>query len=55
MDKEQAKARIAAIDDAMLRPDFWSDPKGAQAMLKEREDLKVTAEGKEMSAAFPTH
>jgi peptide chain release factor 2 len=31
----------------MLRADFWSDPKAAQALLKEREELKSAAEGKE--------
>lgn len=51
MDKTQAKedrdARMKEIDEAMLRSDFWSDSKAAQAMLKEREDLKAVAEGKE--------
>ncbi len=47
MDKEAAAKRIQEIDEAMLRPDFWSDPKAAQAMIKEREDLKSAAEGKE--------
>ncbi|MFM2374424.1 MAG: peptide chain release factor 2, peptide chain release factor 2 [Candidatus Parcubacteria bacterium] len=47
MTKEEAAARIAEIDEAMLRADFWSDPKAAQALLKEREELKSAAEGKE--------
>lgn len=47
MDKAQAEDRIKEIDEAMLRSDFWNDPKLAQAMLKEREELKATTEGKE--------
>lgn len=47
MDKAQAAVRIGEIDEAMLRSDFWSDPKRAQALLKEREELKALAEGKE--------
>jgi peptide chain release factor 2 len=38
--------RITEIEDAMIRPDFWNDPKKAQAMYKELEDLKTEAEGK---------
>jgi peptide chain release factor 2 len=53
MDKAQAEQRIAAIDEAMLQADFWSDPRKAQAMLKEREELKVTAEGKEKFDGAP--
>jgi peptide chain release factor 2 len=30
----------------MLRPDFWNDPRAAQAMYKELEELKDTADGK---------
>lgn len=47
MDKDQALARIQEIDVAMMAADFWSDPKKAQALLKEREELKSAAEGKE--------
>jgi peptide chain release factor 2 len=39
-------ARIAEIDAAMLEPTFWNDPKAAQTMLKEREELKDAAAGK---------
>jgi len=39
-------ARLAEIDAAMLSPDFWSDPKVAQAMIKEREELKDAVAGK---------
>ncbi len=38
--------RIAEIENAMVRPDFWNDPKKAQAMFKELEELKAQAEGK---------
>ncbi len=40
------KARIAEIEEAMLRPDFWNEPQKAQAMFKELEELKATADGK---------
>jgi peptide chain release factor 2 len=46
MDKAQATHRIAEIDALMLEPTFWNDPKRAQELIKEREELKVTAEGK---------
>jgi peptide chain release factor 2 len=38
--------RIAAIETAMLQADFWNDPKAAQAMYKELEELKDAADGK---------
>ena len=38
--------RSAEIESAMLRPDFWNDPKRAQEMFKELEALKNEAEGK---------
>jgi len=38
--------RIAEIEAAMLQADFWDDPKAAQAMYKELEELKDAAEGK---------
>ena len=38
--------RIAAIEAAMLQPDFWNDPKQAQALIKELQELKDAAEGK---------
>jgi len=37
--------RIAAIESAMLAPTFWNDPKAAQAMIKELQDLKDAASG----------
>ena len=40
------QTRITEIEAAMLRPDFWNDPKAAQAMYKELEELKDVADGK---------
>lgn len=39
--------RITEIETAMNQPDFWNDPKAAQAMIKELQELKDAAEGKE--------
>lgn len=47
MNPEEAKTRIAEIEAAMQETTFWSDPKKAQAMIKEREELQTLAEGKE--------
>lgn len=41
-----SESRIAEIENAMLQPDFWQDPKKAQAMIKELQDLKDAADGK---------
>lgn len=38
---------MAEIEAAMQQPDFWKNPKEAQAMIKEREELQARAEGKE--------
>jgi len=46
MNPEEAKKRISEIEMAMLQNDFWNDPKKAQAMFKELEDLKAQAEGR---------
>lgn len=40
------KTRIAEIEAAQLQPDFWKDSARAQAMIKELQDLKDTADGK---------
>lgn len=40
------QARIKAIEGAMLEPTFWNEPKQAQAMIKELQDLKDRADGK---------
>jgi peptide chain release factor 2 len=39
--------RIEEIEAAMLQPDFWNEPKEAQALIKELQELKDEAEGKE--------
>jgi peptide chain release factor 2 len=38
--------RIKEIEDAMMRPDFWSNSGRAQAMIKELQELKDAKEGK---------
>lgn len=38
--------RMAEIETAMLQPDFWSDPRRAQALIKELQELKDSADGK---------
>lgn len=43
---EETQNRIKEIEAAMLQPDFWQDPQGAQALIKELQDLKDQAEGK---------
>ncbi len=43
---EDIQKRIAEIEEAMLRTDFWDEPQKAQAMFKELESLKDAAEGK---------
>lgn len=39
--------RIKEIEAAMLQADFWNDPKKAQDMIKELQELKDQADGKE--------
>lgn len=46
MTKEEITNRIQEIEIAMVRADFWNDPKKAQAMFKELEELKDQADGK---------
>ena len=43
---EEIQKRIDEIEHAMLQSDFWNDPKKAQAMFKELEELKAKKEGK---------
>ncbi len=43
---ENPAERIAYIEAEMLKPTFWNDPKAAQAMIKELQDLKDAADGK---------
>ncbi len=41
-----AELRIKEIEEAMLSHDFWNEPQKAQAMIKELQILKDSAEGK---------
>lgn len=43
---QENSSRITEIETAMLQSDFWADPPKAQAMIKELQELKDTAEGK---------
>lgn len=45
MDKEAKQKRIEEIESLMQEADFWSDPKHAQGLIKELQDLKATLEG----------
>lgn len=44
---EDIQNRIAEIEAAMLEPTFWNDSVAAQGMIKELQELKDAAEGKE--------
>lgn len=44
--QQDASARVAEIENAMARADFWNDPKAAQAMIKELQTLKDEASGR---------
>lgn len=43
---EAVQLRIQEIETAMMQPDFWNDPKKAQELIKELQELKDAAEGK---------
>lgn len=43
---DETQNRIAEIEAAQLRPDFWNDSQKAQAMIKELQELKDVASGK---------
>ncbi len=45
MNQEEAKKRVAEIDDAMQGSGFWADKDRAQTLIKERADLLPVAEG----------
>lgn len=47
MTKEGISMRIEEIEAAMNLPDFWNDPKKAQELIKELQELKDQSEGKE--------
>jgi len=42
----ETNSRITEIETAMLAADFWQNPAKAQAMIKELQELKDSAEGK---------
>lgn len=42
----ETNPRIAEIETAMLQNDFWQNPTKAQAMIKELQELKDSADGK---------
>lgn len=46
MSEDETIKRITEIEAAMLEPTFWNEPQQAQAMIKELQDLKDTADGK---------
>jgi peptide chain release factor 2 len=46
LDTEDTLKRIAEIEVAMLKSDFWNNPQVAQTMIKELQELKDTSEGK---------
>jgi peptide chain release factor 2 len=45
MNKEVIQQAIDAIEAAMVQPDFWNDPRNAQAQIKELQELKDSLEG----------
>lgn len=45
MNKQQIQEKITQLEQEMLSPDFWSDPKEAQLKYKELENLKIQLEG----------
>lgn len=45
--KEDIEMRMQEIEAAMNLPGFWDDPKKAQELIKELQELKDKAEGKE--------
>lgn len=47
MNTEEVNMRIEEIEAAMQQPDFWNDPQQAQALIKELQELKDQADGKE--------
>jgi peptide chain release factor 2 len=42
---DATKARIEDIEQAMTKPDFWSDSKKAQEIIRELQDLKTVVSG----------
>ena len=44
-ENEDTKKRIAEIEEAMYKPDFWNDPESAQAMIREMQELQAEVSG----------
>jgi peptide chain release factor 2 len=44
-DAESARAKLAALEEKINAPDFWSDREKAQALLQERKQLEERANG----------
>lgn len=47
MTTDDIQKRISEIEEAMNQPEFWNDPQKAQAEIKEMQELKDRADGKE--------
>ncbi len=45
MDKQEIEQKIKELEEAMIKPDFWSDKEKAQAIIKEIQELKDELEG----------
>jgi len=45
MNKEETKIQIKELEEAMARPDFWSDKEKARSVIKEIQKLKDGLEG----------
>ena len=45
MNKQEIQDKINKLEQEMISPDFWNDPKKAQLKYKELEELKIALEG----------
>jgi len=45
VDKQEIEQKIKELEEAMIKPDFWSDKEKAQAIIKEIQELKDELEG----------
>lgn len=45
MNKQEIQTKIDTLEQEMISPDFWDDPKQAQLKYKELEELKIMLEG----------
>ena len=53
MDKKELQKKIDEHKKKMLEPDFWSDPKSAQACIAEIKNLRALKEGKDKMDFLP--